>query len=74
MAHKFEKKWTAAKRQEQLVSWVFRVAAYFILLCVTWIFVDITLKGSSVLIQPEAPFINIEFLTEAPETLHVFEY
>lgn len=74
MEHKFQKKWTKTKRQEMIISWAFRVAAYFILFCVTYIFFDIAWNGAKEIFTAEAPFINTEFLTQAPETLHVFEY
>jgi phosphate transport system permease protein len=74
MSHRFRKKWSKSKRLEFAISWIFRLATYFILLCVTYIFADIVWNGAKVLFQAQAPFINIDFLTQAPETLHVFEY
>jgi phosphate transport system permease protein len=64
---------TPAKRMEQAVAWILRLATYFILLCAAVIFIDIGLKGGSVVFQTSAPFINVPFLTQAPETLNVFE-
>lgn len=64
---------TAAKRWEKAVFWVLRLGTYFVLACATFIFLDIGIKGGSVIFRPEAPFINVPFLTEAPETLNVFE-
>lgn len=37
-------------------------------------FFTIVFKGAPILFKPEAPFINTAFLTEAPESLYVFEY
>jgi phosphate transport system permease protein len=64
---------TLAKRVEGGVFWILRLCTYFVLLCAAFIFYDIGSKGGSVIFQKSAPFINIPFLTEAPETLNVFE-
>jgi len=63
---------TAAKRLEKLVFWLLRLGTYFVLACATFVFLDIGLKGGRVIFRTEAPFINVPFLTEAPETLNVF--
>jgi phosphate transport system permease protein len=64
---------TLAKRVERGVFWILRLSTYFVLLCAAFIFYDIGTKGGSVIFQKAAPFINVPFLTEAPETLNVFE-
>ena len=64
---------TLAKRTEQAVGWLLRLSTYFVLLCAATIFLDIGWKGGSVIFRTSAPFINIPFLTESPETLNVFE-
>jgi phosphate transport system permease protein len=64
---------TAAKRVEGGVFWLLRLSTYFILGCAAFVFVDIGIKGGAVVFQRHAPFINVPFLTEAPETLNVFE-
>jgi len=64
---------TAAKRLEGVVLWVLRLCTYFVLFCAAFIFYDIGSKGGAVVFQKTAPFVNIPFLTEAPETLNVFE-
>jgi len=61
-----------AKRVERGVFWLLRLATYFVLLCAAVIFVDIGWKGGTVVFQKTAPFINVPFLTESPETLNVF--
>jgi phosphate transport system permease protein len=58
---------------EQAISWMLRLATYFVLLCAAFIFWDIGTKGGSVIFQSSFPFINTKFLTESPETLNVFE-
>src|SRR4051812_36643665 len=62
-----------AKRMERAVFWLLRAGTYFILACAAGIFLDIGIKGGRVVFQTSAPFINVPFLTEAPETLNVFE-
>ncbi|RXK55554.1 phosphate ABC transporter permease PstA [Oleiharenicola lentus] len=62
-----------AKRVEQGVFWLLRLSTYFVLACAVFIFLDIGLKGGAVIFQTKAPFINVPFLTQAPETLNVFE-
>lgn len=47
---------------------------YFVLLCACYIFLDIAIKGSKTVFTTQFPFLNIEFLTGSPETLHVFNY
>jgi phosphate transport system permease protein len=63
---------TVAKRVERAVFWMLRAATYVILACAAIVFLDIGVKGGRVVFQTEAPFINVPFLTEAPETLNVF--
>ncbi|MDQ8203930.1 phosphate ABC transporter permease PstA [Pelagicoccus sp. SDUM812003] len=65
---------TKAKTAEKLVFWGFRAGTYFILFCASIIFLTIIFKGSQTVFQTSYPFVNVEFLTEAPQTLHVFEY
>lgn len=70
--HSLHHRPTAAKRYEQGVLWLLRLGTYFVLACATFIFVDIGAKGGRVVFKTEAPFVNVPFLTEAPETLNVF--
>ncbi|MBI2813425.1 MAG: phosphate ABC transporter permease PstA [Opitutae bacterium] len=65
---------TPAKQAERGVFWVLRLSTYFVLCCAAFIFWDIGTKGGAVIFRPSAPFINIPFLTEAPETLNVFAF
>jgi len=65
---------TPAKRTERAVFWLLRLATYFVLFCAAFIFWDIGTKGGAVIFKPTAPFINLPFLTEAPETLNVFTF
>lgn len=54
--------------------WVFRVATYLVLLCGAFVFGKIVWHGAQTVFTTRAPFVNVTFLTEAPESLHVFEY
>jgi len=70
----FQKKPSAAATRQIILSWVFRLATYFILFWASIIFIDIAYKGGKEIFKLTPPFINVEFLFESPETLHVFEY
>ena len=53
---------------------VFRLATYLVLLCGFLVLGDIAVKGSRTVFQSSFPFINVPFLTQAPESLYVFEH
>src|ERR1700751_5491978 len=59
---------------ERIVFWSFRLGTYFVLLCATYIFLDIGIKGGRTVFKKPAPFVNVKFLTEPPQTLYVFDY
>ena len=59
---------------ERIVFWSFRLATYLVLACATYIFLDIGIKGGRTVFTKSAPFINLKFLTEPPQTLYVFDY
>lgn len=71
---RFAKRWTPAKAQQSAAFWIFRVATYLVLLCVSYVFWDIISNGAPVIFKAEPPFINTKFLLESPETLHVMKY
>jgi len=58
---------------ERLMFWAFRLATYFVLACATYIFLDIGIKGSRTVFTSHAPFINLTFLSQPPQTLYVFD-
>ncbi|MEM9158637.1 MAG: phosphate ABC transporter permease PstA [Verrucomicrobiota bacterium] len=72
--HPFYNSSSKAKRNETVVFWGFRIATYFVLLCAFSIFAVIFYKGGQVVFQSSFPFVNVPFLTESPQTLHVFEH
>jgi phosphate transport system permease protein len=59
---------------ERLMFWTFRLATYFVLACATYIFLDIGVKGGRTVFTSHAPFVNIDFLSQPPQTLYVFNY
>ncbi len=63
-----------ARSGERTVFWLFRAATWFVLLCGAAVFLNIFVKGSRTVFKAEAPFINTTFLTEAPESLYIFEW
>ena len=74
LRHEFQTQPTAARRREKGIFLLFRAATYFILLCGGLILGTVVYKGAGTVFQTRAPFINLTFLTTAPESLHVFEY
>ncbi|MBL9212637.1 MAG: phosphate ABC transporter permease PstA [Opitutaceae bacterium] len=72
--HPFSVRPGAVHHREQPVFWLFRVATYFILACGAAVFLNIVVKGAGTVFKTEAPFINTTFLTEAPESLYIFEW
>jgi phosphate transport system permease protein len=69
----FAKRRSHRETYEFIVRSVLRGATYLILFATAAIFLHIIVKGSPILFQAKAPFINVEFLTKLPETLHVLE-
>src|SRR5438132_5697877 len=59
---------------QSFMFWAFRLATYAVLACATYIFLDIAIKGSRTVFTSHAPFVNVEFLTQPPQTLYVFDY
>ena len=70
----FEEKSSTILTVEKWIFWVFRVATYVVLLFAAYILLTITVKGVGAVVQLKPPFIDVPFLTESPETLHVFEF
>src|SRR5881392_230096 len=59
---------------ESALFWGFRIGTYFVLLCATYIFLDIGIKGGRTVFTRTVPFVNLKFLSEPPQTLYVFDY
>ncbi|MFM1852264.1 MAG: hypothetical protein RIS54_1948 [Verrucomicrobiota bacterium] len=73
-AQLFVKRPTVASRWEGRAFWGFRLATYLVLACGMAVFGTIFFKGAGTVFQLSPPFINTDFLTEAPETLYVFSF
>ncbi|MBN1403759.1 MAG: phosphate ABC transporter permease PstA [Opitutales bacterium] len=61
-------------RRERIVTSTLRLMTYFVILCASYLFLDIIIKGAGTVFSSSFPFVNVEFLTQSPETLHVFEW
>ena len=59
---------------QRLMFLAFRLATYLVLACATYIFLDIGIKGSRTVFTTRAPFTNLKFLTQPPQTLYVFDF
>ncbi len=73
-AHPFFHRPSASRTIEAVAFGVFRSATYFVLVCATVIFGLIFYRGAGTVFQAAPPFVNWSFITEAPETLYVFEF
>ncbi|MFT3782237.1 MAG: phosphate ABC transporter permease PstA [Nibricoccus sp.] len=65
---------TSIRKWEKFFFWGFRSATYFVVFCGAVVLGNIVFKGSQTVFRATPPFINIPFLTEAPQTLYVFQY
>jgi len=72
--HDFRTPPTAARRRERTIIGLFGAATYAVVLCGLLVFGTIVYKGAGTVFQVRPPFINLTFLSEAPESLHVFEF
>ncbi|BET65713.1 hypothetical protein ASA1KI_06310 [Opitutales bacterium ASA1] len=70
----FARRPTPARRTEQVAFWFFRAVTYTVLACGFFVFATIFWRGSEAVFQAQFPFVNFDFLTQAPETLHVFQH
>lgn len=59
---------------EKGIFGVMRLATYFVVACGLFVFGDIFFKGAQTVFKTEFPFVNVAFLTQAPESLYVFEH
>jgi phosphate transport system permease protein len=69
----FAKQSSIGRQIENGAFWLFRLATYLIIIAAGYIFSDIAIKGGAVVFQAKAPFVNVPFLTEKPETLDIFK-
>lgn len=71
--HRYARRPSARRTVEAAVKWSFRIATYLVILSAGYIFANIAYNGSKAVFTTQAPFINIDFLTQKPQTLHVYE-
>ena len=71
--HRFSHRPSRTKTIESITTLFFRLATYCVILAAGYIFVDIIHNGSKAVFTTKAPFVNVAFLTDKPQTLHVFE-
>lgn len=71
--HTFSKRRSRHKATENFISIFFRLATYLVIIAAGYLFVNIAYNGSKAVFTTKAPFINIAFLTQKPQTLHVYE-
>lgn len=69
----FSTKASNRKLVEYLLICSLKLATYILILSAGYIFFNIAYNGSKVLFKTKAPFLNIGFLTQKPQTLHVYE-
>jgi|TARA_B110000093_G_scaffold116697_2_gene125004 phosphate transport system permease protein len=69
----FSKRRSTQGTLEATISGALRLATYLVIISAGYIFLNISINGSKAVFTTEAPFINVEFLTQKPQTLHVFE-
>ncbi len=69
----YRKQITANLRIETAITWLLRFSAYAIVIAASFIFLTIFFKGAPTIVSTSFPFVNVSFLIESPETLHVIE-
>ncbi len=70
--HPFAKRPTAAKMRERIVFLLLGIGTYFVIACAAYIFGDIFIKGGKKVFEGDG-LLNLEFLTDYPQTLHVVD-
>lgn len=71
--HRYSKRPSRRALVESLVQWFLRIATYIVILAAGYLFANIAYNGSKAVFTTKAPFINTDFLTQKPQTLHVYE-
>lgn len=70
----YSKQITFNHQLELWVTWILRFSAYAIVLAGSSVFLTIFWKGSEAIFKTTYPFVDVAFFTEAPQTLHVFDF
>jgi phosphate transport system permease protein len=71
--HLYSRRPSRVRTVEAAIQWFFRLATYVVILAAGYIFANIAWNGSRAVFTTSAPFINVDFLTQKPQTLHVYE-
>ena len=71
--HIYSHRPSVRRTAERAIRWFFCLATYVVILSAGYIFANIAINGSKAVFTAQAPFINIDFLTQKPQTLHVYE-
>jgi phosphate transport system permease protein len=71
--HLYARRASRKSTLESSIQWFFRLATYVVILAAGFIFGNIAWNGSKAVFTTKAPFINTDFLTQKPQTLHVYE-
>lgn len=71
--HRYSKRPSRRALVESFVQWFFRIATYIVIFAAGYLFANIAYNGSKAVFTTKAPFINTDFLTQKPQTLHVYE-
>ena len=71
--HRYAQRPSKKRALEGSIQWSFRIATYIVILAAGYIFGNIAYNGSKAVFTTQAPFINTDFLTQKPQTLHVYE-
>jgi len=74
LAHPFQYRKSPALFFEWGARWAIRLGTYLVLLAATCIFLKIGIKGAQTVFTSQWPFVNVEFFTEKPSTLYVFDW
>ncbi len=61
------------QKREAAARWGLRMGSYLVVLTTVAIMLHVFMKGAPVTFQSEWPFVNTQFLTELPATLHVID-
>ncbi len=61
------------QQRETAARWALRIGSYIVVIITLAIMLHIFVKGAPVVFQSKWPFVNTQFLTELPATLHVIE-
>lgn len=69
----FSKRTSNRKFVEFILTVILKVSTYAIILSAGYIFLNIAFHGSKAVFKSQAPYINLDFLTQKPQTLHVYE-